>query len=277
MFSNPQFTFTYSPHCSCSRFAHHEQLYTLLIQLHPQFTPSDNEVLQAGILAFGGQWRNGYLRDVTHLFAPAAGSDKYKTALFHQVDTHVKVVTPHWFDDSVRLGIRNLPTDVYEWPEPEILKVGRRYSGIKKVLGEQEGKRELSKATGEDWMKAMTAERRAVLKGLVAEGNVEVSGKDVWGGKRVLLSKELEFSELRRRTVEDGIRLCGGEVVESSEGEDEVDLVDEADVLVTTYRWGEPYIKVRIINLLVSRSGISLTHVCVSVLRLSERTSSSEA
>lgn len=135
---------------------------------------------------------------------------------------------------------------MYEWPEPEILKAGRRYSAIKKVLGEQEGKKELSKATGEDWMKTMTAERRAVLRGLVADGNEAVSEKNAWEGKKVLLSEDLELSEERRQLVEDGIRLCGGEVVELTEEEDEADLVDEADVLVKTYRWGESYIKVRI-------------------------------
>lgn len=190
-------------------------------------------------------------------------------------DTHVKVVTPHWFDDSVRLGIRNLPTDVYEWPEPEMLKAGRRYSGIKKVLGEQEGKRELSKGVAENFMKSLTAERRAVLKGLVAEGSGDVSGRNVWDGKRVLLSEDLEFSEERRQTVEDGIRLCGGEVVELSEGEDEVDLVDEADVLVKAYRWDDSYIKVRTLGLVASRSNGFLTQV--RFLRLSKQTSLSEA
>ena len=34
------------------------------------------------------------------------------------MDTQVKVLLPHWFDDSVRLGICGLSTMAYEWPEP---------------------------------------------------------------------------------------------------------------------------------------------------------------
>jgi hypothetical protein len=49
--------------------------------------------------------RTGLTRDVTHLFALGPGSDKYETAMHFQADTCMKVVLPHWFDNSVKLGV----------------------------------------------------------------------------------------------------------------------------------------------------------------------------
>lgn len=34
----------------------------------------------------------------------------------------MKILLPHWFDDVVTLGIGNLPTEGYEWPDPELLR-----------------------------------------------------------------------------------------------------------------------------------------------------------
>ncbi|GBE87637.1 hypothetical protein SCP_1103140 [Sparassis crispa] len=36
--------------------------------------------------------------------------------------TGMCVLVPHWFDDTVRLGIRGLPTDECEWPYPRVFK-----------------------------------------------------------------------------------------------------------------------------------------------------------
>jgi hypothetical protein len=41
-----------------------------------KISPSDLEVLSAGITSLGGQWRTGLTRDVTHLFALHEQSDK---------------------------------------------------------------------------------------------------------------------------------------------------------------------------------------------------------
>ena len=63
----------------------------------------------------------GLTRDVTHLFAISAGTAKFETALHYQKNTNVKVLVPHWFDDSMRLGTGKLSTADYEWPDPRIL------------------------------------------------------------------------------------------------------------------------------------------------------------
>ncbi|KIK36642.1 hypothetical protein CY34DRAFT_16255 [Suillus luteus UH-Slu-Lm8-n1] len=82
----------------------------------------DLEVLSAGITSLGGQWRTALTRDVTHLFALHEQSDKYQTAMHFAPDTHMFILTPHWFDDSVQAGHR-LPELPYSWPDPEVLEL----------------------------------------------------------------------------------------------------------------------------------------------------------
>ena len=87
--------------------------------------PTDLEVLSAGIIALGGQWRTGLTKDVTHLFAMTLSSSKYATAMHYQGTTRIKVVLPHWFDDTIRLGTGKLGTEPYEWPGVKMLKESR--------------------------------------------------------------------------------------------------------------------------------------------------------
>ncbi|PPQ92154.1 hypothetical protein CVT25_008779 [Psilocybe cyanescens] len=86
--------------------------------------PADTLTLSAGIPALGGQWRAALTREVTHLFALHADSAEYATAMHFKPDTGVKVLLPHWFDDSVRMGVRGLEEAGYEWPDPRVLRVG---------------------------------------------------------------------------------------------------------------------------------------------------------
>ena len=62
-------------------------------------------------------------RDVTHLFALAPGSAKYETAMHYgdyREKSGIRALVPYWFDDTVRLGIWDLPTRNYEWPGPRV-------------------------------------------------------------------------------------------------------------------------------------------------------------
>ncbi|KAG1717551.1 hypothetical protein EDB19DRAFT_1839677 [Suillus lakei] len=67
----------------------------------------DLEVLSAGITSLGGQWRTALTRD-------------YQTAMHFAPHTHMSVLTPHWFDDSVQAGC-HVPEKPYLWPDPEVL------------------------------------------------------------------------------------------------------------------------------------------------------------
>lgn len=109
-------------------------LFSGIIATSTDLSQSDNEVLCAGISSLGGQWRTAYTKDVTHLFALGEGSAKYATAMHFRGSTGVHILVPHWFDDVVRLGMRNLPTEEYEWPNPKVF-VNAGVEAIRKLTG----------------------------------------------------------------------------------------------------------------------------------------------
>jgi twin BRCT domain len=203
-----------------------------------QLVPSDTEVLTAGITALGGQWRAGLTRDVTHLFAVQPGSEKYRTALQHQKETQVKVLVPHWFDDSVRLGIRGLSTPAYEWPEPPILTFGKPSPETSEMgHGLLRPQNKLSKDKKALYKAALiTAEQEARL------GNAE--SRDIWGRRRILLSPDLELSDGRRQAIEAGIVRSGGVVVDYNAKRVQAEY--NFDILIARYRWGTLYVQVNI-------------------------------
>ncbi|KAL4080140.1 hypothetical protein V8B97DRAFT_700237 [Scleroderma yunnanense] len=191
---------------------------------------SDVEVLSAGITALGGQWRIGLTRDVTHLFALRPGSDKYNTAIHFAPHTHMSIITPHWFDDSVRLG-RRLPEAPYLWPDPLVLRPGHRVDddGINDV--DEKRKRQMTNDTSRD------------------DPNISnvIEKEKVWGGRKIFLSRCLELSRSQRDAVEAGIRRSGGIVVKENSADDDDEAeeraVGECDVFVTRWRSGRAYFK----------------------------------
>ncbi|KAF8841436.1 hypothetical protein BDN67DRAFT_980341 [Paxillus ammoniavirescens] len=195
---------------------------------------SDLEVLSAGITALGGQWRIGLTRDVTHLFALRPGTDKYNTALHFAPQTHMSILTPHWFDDSVRLG-RRLPEAPYAWPDPPVLRPGAMLT-IEDDQGVTDSKRKRKKAADAE----MLGEEGASV-------SIEGEKDRVWGGRRILLSHSLELGKGSREAVEAGIRRAGGVLVRIHATGDEQDAeekaVDECDILVTRWRSGKAYFK----------------------------------
>ncbi|KAF9219682.1 hypothetical protein BS17DRAFT_788949 [Gyrodon lividus] len=203
---------------------------------------SDLEVLSAGITALGGQWRVGLTRDVTHLFALRPGSDKYNTALHFAPQTHMSILTPHWFDDSVRLG-RRLPETPYTWPDPPVLRPGATLT-IEDDPGINDTKRKRKKGADTDV---------EVEEG--ASAGIEGEKVKVWGGRRILLSHSLELSKGPREAVEAGIRRAGGVVVSVyATGDEQVaeeKAIDECDILVTRWRSGKAYFKAVRASLLI--------------------------
>ena len=205
-------------------------LFSGIIASATDLAPSDLEVLSAGITALGGQWRSGLTKEVTHLFALSKGSPKYETAIKFQKTINIKVLVPHWFDDSVRLGIRGLPTESYEWPSPTVFKVG--WEAL------QNEERRSSAAD-------MSPEKKALYETLLTEPGQDpelqvskAAPRNVWNGKRLLLADDLGLSESPRRAHEVDIEREGGVVVRGDEN------VEEADIVVTKYRAGPTYVKV---------------------------------
>jgi mediator of DNA damage checkpoint protein 1 len=225
----------------------------LLYSLPLKMTPPDLEVLSAGITALGGQWRTGLTRDVTHLFALGPGSDKYETAMHFQADTHMKVVLPHWFDDAVKLGVGGLPTAGYEWPEPRYLRAD---FGEDEVGGGGDGGGDGKKGSARK--SQLSGEKKRLFQSvgwtdapaLPSSSAAATAKKDVWVGRKILLSVSLELSGGRREAVEAGIKRAGGVVVVYKKGGGDGDLEEElrkigsADVFITRYRHGAAYLKV---------------------------------
>jgi hypothetical protein len=205
----------------------------------PQLRVSDEEVITAGITSLGGQWRVGLTKDVTHLFAMSPASEKYATGMAHRNESTIRVLVPDWFDDSVLLGIPDLSTETYEWPEPAILR--RRTDNPTQL---QEAKK-IQRTS-------MSPQKKALYKTASWDPSESkaLESKNVWGGCRILLSTTLELSGQRRKIVEDGIRRAKGVPVQYTlrEGdgteEEELGLLDACDVFVTRYRSGSAFFKV---------------------------------
>ncbi|KAL0579150.1 regulator of Ty1 Transposition [Marasmius crinis-equi] len=180
------------------------------------------------VSGLGGQWRSQYTKDVTHLFTLREDSQTYQNAMSFREQTGVKIVAPHWFDDSVKLGVRDLDVSAYEWPDPRVLKRNEKQ------------KQDASKKA-----KSLNPEREALLKTAAWSEDSDIpvtTQKAVYGGRRVLLSTTLELGD-RRVAVEAGIKRAGGKVVKLKSTEDEVDKIDDCDIFITRFRNGAAYFK----------------------------------
>ncbi|KAJ7689769.1 hypothetical protein B0H17DRAFT_601907 [Mycena rosella] len=170
---------------------------------------SDEEVLSNGITNLGGQWRMNLTKDVTHLFAASSTSEKYRTGMSYRDQTHIKVLVPDWFDDTILLGLPDLSTEIYQWPDPVVLT--QRMNPTTQLKHSKKS--------------------------------------NVWEGCRILLSTSLALTGSRRKIVEDGIRQAQGVPIayisEDDEvtSEEEVRLLDDCDIFVTRYRAGLAFFK----------------------------------
>ncbi|KAF8337122.1 BRCT domain-containing protein, partial [Amanita rubescens] len=153
--------------------------------------------------------------------------------------THVHVLLPHWFDDSVRLGCRNLPAKEYEWPDPGCLR--------SLTASQQDGVKENERAHH-----TLTPEKKARLRysgHMTNEPLPTGHSTNIWDGRRILLSMSLELPPSRRTAIESGIARCGGIIVpymtNGGEGTkvEETQNVGKCDILVTKWRSGRAYVK----------------------------------
>ncbi|KAF8877711.1 hypothetical protein BD779DRAFT_1677212 [Infundibulicybe gibba] len=195
-------------------------IFSGVVACAAELSAADLEVLSAGITALGGQWRIGLTKDVTHLFAISPKSNKYATAMHFQQHTRVIVLLPHWFDDSVRLGMRGLDTAPYAWPDPVMMRGPEASNALEK------GK----------------SVNRVILRSTTSQEQIGPV-KDVWGERRILLSASLELSPGRREAVQAGIERAKGVVVELGDAEDEAEAIERCDVLVTRFRSGAAYLR----------------------------------
>ncbi len=215
-------------------------LFSGIVAAATDLSKSDCELISAAVTALGGQWRTALTRDVTHLFALAPGSAKYETAMHYRELSGIRTLVPHWFDDTVRLGIRDLPTRNYEWPEPRVFQ--RRPEG---------------RTSQEDEDYEPPPERMVLYDTASLDNDeqrkVRPASRNVWKGKKLLLGLSLDLSDHQRKALAADIRRQGGEVVELSSAkslktheraQEELVKLDETDIFVTRFRTGSAYAKV---------------------------------
>ncbi|KAL4242530.1 hypothetical protein ABKN59_011898 [Abortiporus biennis] len=185
------------------------KLFSGVVATSEGLSQTDTEILSAGITALGGQWRTALTKEVTHLFTLGSGTLKYETALCYKDSMGMKVLVPHWFDDSVRLGFRGLKTEPYEWPDPKVFKNG--------------------------WDGSAEQQEEEALQ-------TPSIGTRVWKGKSLLLTSTLDLSRGQRLAHEADIEREGGEVLRWSTAGEEAEAATRADIIITRYRSGLSFV-----------------------------------
>ncbi|ORZ06550.1 hypothetical protein BCR41DRAFT_360843 [Lobosporangium transversale] len=81
--------------------------------------PYDREIIGSAVEDYGGAFTNYLSADVTHMIAVAPEGEKYEQAMEHP-EWDIKIVLPHWFQQSCNLK-RRLPETIYRFPNPPML------------------------------------------------------------------------------------------------------------------------------------------------------------
>lgn len=231
--------------------AHPAMLFSGVVATACGLSRSDNDVMAAGISSLGGQWRNSLTKDVTHLFAMNENDPKYQIAMHFKDTVDMKVVVPHWFDDVVRLGIRNLPTEPYEWPDPRVF-AGQAAQTLKTVgassVVNTEDDRESRRA------RPPSAQKRAlydtIFQDTVNLPNHRPASTKIWEGLKIMFGSNIGFKQDQLRAHVTDVYRAGGEVVQYRTAEEELEKISQADVYIAQHRSGRGFVKVRIYQLL---------------------------
>lgn len=227
----------YSPHPS--------MLFSGVVATSSDLSQSDNEIMAAGISSLGGQWRKAVTRDVTHVFTLSSGSNKYKTAMHFKDTMKMAVVVPHWFDDTVRLGLRNLPTEGYEWPYPRVFE-GQAARTLKELASSPA---EVEESSAARRSKPPSAQKKALYDTIFNEtGELpkqRPASARIWEGRKIMFGSNLGFKPAQREAHIADVLRAGGEVVEYDTADEELEKLGEADVYIAQYRSGRAFVKVR--------------------------------
>lgn len=136
-----------------------------------------------------------------------------------------------------------LNTTAYEWPDPQLLRADPNQP----EEGESPGTNGKKKPQKLDPHKKMLF-RTALLNAEGGEADfLELVVKDVWGGRKVLLSLGLGLREQMREAVAIGIERAKGAAMSPPSREEELELISDCDVFVTRYRSGKAYVKVSLL------------------------------
>ena len=178
----------------------------------------DKDAIIAGVIALGGMYSSSLSRMVTHLVVNEMDQPKVKVVQEKQLKC--KILTPHWFDDCLRLG-RKISERPYLMPDPEYLR--KQGAKIKDVASPQiDGATEArpSEPPSSSAPESSPSDQRKNL--------------NVFMSKKILLCEDLDLSEHLLVTLKDLIQYAGATLTSD---------VDVADIYVGHFREGSDYVK----------------------------------
>ncbi|CAE7117334.1 unnamed protein product, partial [Rhizoctonia solani] len=217
-----------------------QKIFSGIVACSSDLPLKDSESIAAGIVAFGGQWKDSLTNDVTHLFCLTATGGKYAKALSTQGHPlQIQVVVPHWFADCFKSETL-LPTKNYLFPNPPILNPD--FNERMTVEGVSEDLAEDSKASAQ----------RSLLKAAIEADAGPNSSSDknalsnrVLGDKRIIFSARAVQGDANRDQVyKRRVEQVGGIYISGlSMGGNGVSraVLESADIFITSYQGNEEY------------------------------------
>ncbi|KAI5291849.1 hypothetical protein KEM54_005285 [Ascosphaera aggregata] len=180
----------------------------------------DRHAIVGAVLAMGGLHTAKLTSNTTHVVALSIEARKCQAALkmnekLAQIEkSQICIVLPHWFDDCLKLGKR-IDERPYLLPDPEILRatgdVPVRVRKSKDVAG-------ASCPSPSSIPPALNKDAKHVV--------------EVFQGRTLKLSNDLDISDYLRKSIEDLVRGGGGHITED---------IHEAGIYICRYREGEVY------------------------------------
>ena len=162
------------------------------------------------------------------------------------------IVTPHWFDDSVKCR-RRQNVDQYLFPDPDVLRSGFSIESLDispELRDETELEdrfRQISHPEVLQGRRRSAGTRREAVdnrfnawksftQASVKDGEFPPQNDNVWDGRRLLLSPLLQMGRGRRRAVESELKEAGAKIV-NPQAPDE----DSFDALIVPHADGPHY------------------------------------
>ncbi|EKG19230.1 BRCT domain-containing protein [Macrophomina phaseolina MS6] len=176
----------------------------------------DREAIIGGVLAMGGQHSGVVTKMTSHLVA--LDVEDPKCDLVRAKNLRCKIILPHWFDDCLKLG-RKIVETPYEFPDPQILS--------------RDPTAPIAHYPSEAIKDATNPTPHALPTPVSFSSPNTIRTLDVFAGKKLMLSDDLNLSSRMRHTIEDLVRAGGGSVVTK---------VADADTYVCAYRDGDDYV-----------------------------------
>ncbi|RKP25797.1 hypothetical protein SYNPS1DRAFT_28479 [Syncephalis pseudoplumigaleata] len=215
---NARFSLARTTHCISCDYDFPEYEEAVARGIHIVTIPDmDRDALFGGVEAFGGQWQERMVKEVTHLITLTASGPRYESAMQHP-ELGIKIVLPHWLDDCFRLR-RRIPEvsgrmHQYLFPNPPLLQ-------------------------SHPWLSSLpgthpTAPDAAAEEATAPSDSAHRGDPHCLAGYRVYLADDLKITEETHALLEARIKEVGGELCSD-------DGFDRADMVICRWRTSRAY------------------------------------